>query len=430
MTQATRLGSNFPSGLEIGGVPLALTPGGKVFYVHDNDTTSPHASDGNAGTTADKPLATIDAAINKCTAGRGDTILVLPGHAETITSAAGIAMDTANVRLLGLGSGNNRPQITFSTAVAASLDVTAAGCEIRNIITICAVDSQTAVVNLQAAGCTLDFEHRDTSASVEADLVVLGNASADNCDIKLKVRGFSTGDEMESAIKLVGSSDTDIDIDFHGTASTAVVDFATTACTNIKVRGRSRNASANVTKIVTDSQGSSTYDVLVHDDGYGDTIKITDTLSAHPISRRTVESTSVALTGGDVADAFTVNNGAVLVKMIVLEITTAVSANAALIHFEADPTRGTSNTPISKAACAADIASAAVGDQFAITGDSAVVAVKYANGTALADSATSSLGIVVPEGGIDLKLSTSNPTTGIGTLHIMYEPLTPDAYVS
>jgi hypothetical protein len=145
---------------------------------------------------------------------------------------------------------------------------------------------------------------------------------------------------------------------------------------------------------------------------------------------RSVLNSAVDLTAGDVVDVFTVSGGPVLVTMLAVEITTAASANASLLHFEADPTVGASNTPISKAACAPDLASAAVGDWFAVTGDSAVVAVKYANGTALPDSATSSLGVVVPAGGIDMKLSTGDLTTGIANVYIQYIPLAPGASVA
>ena len=68
--------------------------------------------------------ATVDAAIGLCTANGGDTIYVLPGHTETVTSTS-IAHDVAGVAVIGLGSGGMRPTFTFSTA-AATITVTAA----------------------------------------------------------------------------------------------------------------------------------------------------------------------------------------------------------------------------------------------------------------------------------------------------------------
>jgi hypothetical protein len=67
--------------------------------------------------------ATVDAAIGLCTAGAGDTIYVLPGHTEVVTSTS-IAHDVSSVSVIGLGVGAIRPTFTFSTA-AATITVTA-----------------------------------------------------------------------------------------------------------------------------------------------------------------------------------------------------------------------------------------------------------------------------------------------------------------
>ena len=76
-------------------------------------------------------FATVDAAIGACTANAGDTILVLPGHTETVT-ATSIAHDVAGVSVIGLGQGSNRPTFTFSTA-AATITVTAANGMWKNV---------------------------------------------------------------------------------------------------------------------------------------------------------------------------------------------------------------------------------------------------------------------------------------------------------
>lgn len=115
MPQATRIGGSHPNGLEIAGVPLAVMPGGRVFYVHDNDTTFPHASNNNSGLSADKPLATIDAAVGKCTANRGDIIVVLPGHTESVT-ANSVDFDVAGIKVIGLGKGSDVPTLDFAVA--------------------------------------------------------------------------------------------------------------------------------------------------------------------------------------------------------------------------------------------------------------------------------------------------------------------------
>jgi len=77
--------------------------------------------------------ATIAYAISQCVAGRGDIIVVAPGHAESIVAAAGIALSKSGVCLLGLGSGLLRPKITYTTANTATMTVAGANCSIVNI---------------------------------------------------------------------------------------------------------------------------------------------------------------------------------------------------------------------------------------------------------------------------------------------------------
>jgi len=151
--------------------------------------------------------------------------------------------------------------------------------------------------------------------------------------------------------------------------------------------------------------------------------------SLNPMDEKCHWVEGVDLTSGDVDDLFTVVGGPVLVTFLGIEVTTAVSNNAALVNWESDPTVGAANTDITAGGGAPDIALAALGDWFAMDGDSADVAIKFANGTALPSFTTNTGGIVVPEGGIDMKLSTAAPTTGAATAYIRYKPLTSDARV-
>lgn len=101
---------------------------GSIFFV-----SSVTGSAGYPGTSDELPLATIDAAINKCTANKGDVIYVLPGHAETIAAAAGIDADVAGISIIGLGSGSLKPTITLGTATTADIDIDAANITFKNL---------------------------------------------------------------------------------------------------------------------------------------------------------------------------------------------------------------------------------------------------------------------------------------------------------
>lgn len=98
---------------------------GKVFYVSSVD-----GANGNPGTDPAFPKGTVDDAIGACRADKGDIIVLMPGHAETVT-ATSIALDVAGVTIIGFGSGLKRPAFTFGAA-AATITVSAANCAWRN----------------------------------------------------------------------------------------------------------------------------------------------------------------------------------------------------------------------------------------------------------------------------------------------------------
>ena len=132
--------SNYPAGfaggVTIRGVPLIQTHPGNVFWVSNATTLlkgQRGGSDGNKGT-YDSPFSTITNAIANCTANRGDIIFVKPGHAETLTAAAGIVLSVAGIAIVGLGNGSNRPTITLGTADTATITVTANNVLITNFL--------------------------------------------------------------------------------------------------------------------------------------------------------------------------------------------------------------------------------------------------------------------------------------------------------
>ena len=137
---AVNLGSNFSNfinGVTIRGVPVTQLHPGKVFWVNSSAVyAAGQAVAGNntvnSGTYT-KPFATIAYAVTRCLAGRGDIIAVMPGHAESITAAAGIALNVSGVCIIGTGAGTLRPTITFTTANTATMTVTAANCSILNV---------------------------------------------------------------------------------------------------------------------------------------------------------------------------------------------------------------------------------------------------------------------------------------------------------
>lgn len=118
----------FPGGVQIRGVPVLNSHAGNVYWVNSNG-----GSNGNKGT-RERPFATLDYAIGRCTANNGDLILLAPNHAETITGAGGIAHDVAGVSVIGLGVGNQRPRFLMDGGTTVTYAISAADAYVGNIV--------------------------------------------------------------------------------------------------------------------------------------------------------------------------------------------------------------------------------------------------------------------------------------------------------
>jgi hypothetical protein len=132
-------------------------PGGAVFFVGGGTVAykGKGASDTNDGLTPQQPLSTIAAAHTKVAAGRGDTIVVLPG-AVTITAA--ISLTKADVTLTGYTNTGARTR-NGSLIVCAT-----------NSVEMIAIDGP----NITVENLTLD--HNATTAAIS--LIDVGDVTA------------------------------------------------------------------------------------------------------------------------------------------------------------------------------------------------------------------------------------------------------------
>jgi hypothetical protein len=239
--------NGFPEGVLIAGVPLQQAYPGKVFWVNSS-TALPQGgkggSNGNKGTYL-QPFATIDYAIGQCTAGRGDVIMVMPGHTETVTTAGGIALDVAGVAVIGLGTGTLRPTISL-TATAASVTMSAANCVIQNVLFTGDIDAVTRAVLISASDCVLqNCEIRDVTGQVTDGVVVF--AQGDRTKILDHIHSGATAAGTNAGIALVGPDDVEITIKrMDGNFAVGGIDIRTTAVANLHVHNvlyfRTRNA--------------------------------------------------------------------------------------------------------------------------------------------------------------------------------------------
>lgn len=174
---------------------------GSIFFVH-------HSGSATGGYTPDAPASTLDAAVNLCTAGAGDLIVILNGHAENLTAADSVDCDVAGITIVGLGEGNDKP-IFSTTAAAGSITIDAANVTIKNIRTLAAfATGTTAMITIAAAGdgCTLDgIEFRDTSATSEA--LVHVSVATTVTDLLIQNCSFVTAaGSLTNSILFAGSS--------------------------------------------------------------------------------------------------------------------------------------------------------------------------------------------------------------------------------
>lgn len=173
----------FPNGISSQGMPImggglgvpATT--GSYFFVHSGT-----GSNGASGLDSSHPLATIDAAVGKCTANKGDVIVVMPGHNESITSATSLVVDVAGVSIIGLGTGHNRPMLDFDNT-AGSVEMDAASTRLSNIILRASVSAIVVGINVDADDVTLDNLEFTFEATGDDFLKMVDVDAFDRCTI-------------------------------------------------------------------------------------------------------------------------------------------------------------------------------------------------------------------------------------------------------
>ena len=162
---------------DVGGGPRLIKGAGmpRVFFVDSNGGGSTTTS----GKTPETAVTTIDAAIGLCTANRGDVIIVMAGHAETLATAGAIAADVAGISIIGMGRGTSRPTLTLS-ATGSTIAVSAANVLFRNLVVTSSVNELVKIFNVTAAYCTIDaVDYLDAGAAKETIQFCLTTSAAD-----------------------------------------------------------------------------------------------------------------------------------------------------------------------------------------------------------------------------------------------------------
>lgn len=203
------MSTNYPNGLRSRGVPLpsgGMPPtGGNVFHVDSGHT---NASNNNNGKNPNHPLASIDTAVGLCTANNGDQIWVYPGHAETVSAAAGLDLDIAGITIVFLGNGNDRGTISFGTVPGADMDVDAADITLINPRFVAGVDALTGPIDVNSARFKMYGATWHDATTINTTDCVVADANADNMVIDgfEFIDGDAAGTQKQSFIQVAGAT--------------------------------------------------------------------------------------------------------------------------------------------------------------------------------------------------------------------------------
>lgn len=218
---------------------------GTIFYVSSVERSQPNGAIRNGTSRADgrspaTPYATLAAALSSTSNPEleaGDTIILMPGHVETVATANGVDITTANIRILGAGRGANRPQVNF-TATDATFRVNANGVEIENIQFTGGIDA--VVLCIDVNGKT-DVAFRNCSYRDVTGQCTVFFKAANNSD-RLIMEGWRyLGDAAAgttAAFRFDGCDDLHMtDFEIVGNFGTSAIQFLTTASARIRIDG-------------------------------------------------------------------------------------------------------------------------------------------------------------------------------------------------
>lgn len=124
-----------------GGLPIVA---GNVYWV--SSLLGSSANDG----TKDKPFNALARALDFSTI--NDCIMLMPGHAENITTTGVFAIDQAGTIVWGLGEYDYRPTFTFTVA-AAYAKIEAANVRVHNVKFVAGTTATAHGLSVEAKGC-------------------------------------------------------------------------------------------------------------------------------------------------------------------------------------------------------------------------------------------------------------------------------------
>ena len=265
--------TNFPSGVASYGMPVfpttfpfinaqsvvaavgagqSIKGSTNVYFV-----SSVLGADGNPGNkmSSGGPLATLKQALTAVSP--GDTIVLMPGHVETMIAAGTVNCNVANIVVVGLGVGAVRPTFKYSTSTAATFDIVKDNITFVNVRwDMTGIAALVKGINVKTAANDVTFESCEfvqASATIACATAILTDASANNLRInncRFTITGAGTA--VTNALNVVGGDGLQVTNCLFNAAyasGSGAIQNVTTACTNAIVQNNwIQNLTAACTK--------------------------------------------------------------------------------------------------------------------------------------------------------------------------------------
>lgn len=191
-------------------------------------------------------VTTLNAGLARCRSGKGDVVMVLPDHSESINSADKMSSLVAGTKIVGCGDGNLRPTFTWTAAGATFLfdvaNVSLSNCILKLADSGNAGVTVAAPITVSAAGCSI-VGCRIMFGDDANDIVTIGittTASADDFTFSGNTCIGATAAECTTFLQIVGADRLVMHDNYIAGATSAagvgIVRFATTASTDIDLR--------------------------------------------------------------------------------------------------------------------------------------------------------------------------------------------------
>ena len=213
-------------------------PTGSIWWVDStNSTTAADAA--GYGKNPDAPFLTWVYAIAAASA--GDTIFLMPGHAETVgvTGAAAVTLALAGLKTIGLGGRTLKPQILIDAFSDTYVSITAAATVLENITFKAGHEDIAMAVNVAAAGVEIRRCNFEENVATENFLIAILTTNAAD-DLVIEDCFITSVDASGTeAIEIVGACNRVVIRGNYikGPYSVSAVSATTAACLDMQILG-------------------------------------------------------------------------------------------------------------------------------------------------------------------------------------------------